>query len=50
MEGYVASHPKDALGVHRYDLAELGLDGGALAERFGGYVERYGVATEGTTA
>jgi hypothetical protein len=46
MAAYVAAHPKDSLGVHGYDLAEYGLDRGALEERFSGYVERYGVAAE----
>jgi hypothetical protein len=46
MVRYVASHPKDALGVHRYDLAECGLDGGELAERFSAYARRYDVAVD----
>ncbi|HEX4492405.1 MAG TPA: sulfotransferase [Acidimicrobiia bacterium] len=48
MEAYVAAHPKDALGVHRYDLAAYGLDAGAISERFAGYVARYGVPTAST--
>ncbi len=43
MATYVAAHPKDSLGVHRYDLSEFGLDAAELAERFSGYTERYGV-------
>ncbi len=43
---YVADHPKDGLGVHTYDLSEFGLERDQIAERFAGYVERYGVATE----
>lgn len=43
---YVAAHPKGALGTHRYDLAEYGLDAAALGERFADYVERYGVVPE----
>jgi Sulfotransferase family len=43
---YAAAHPKDHLGRHRYDLAQFGLDGGELADRFAGYVERYGVERE----
>jgi hypothetical protein len=45
MSAYAAAHPKDALGVHDYDLAEFGLDGAALAERFSQYVDRYEVPT-----
>jgi hypothetical protein len=43
---YVEARPKGAFGVHGYDLDDLGLDGGELAERFAGYVERYGIPTE----
>lgn len=43
---YVASHPKGRFGTHKYDFAELGLDAGALAERFSGYVARHGVPRE----
>jgi hypothetical protein len=43
---YAEAHPKDQLGVHRYDLAEFGLDAGELAERFAGYIDRYDVAVE----
>lgn len=45
MAQYVAAHPKDSLGVHGYDLAEFGLDGAELAERFSDYVTRYDVLT-----
>jgi hypothetical protein len=45
MESYVAAHPKDALGVHRYDLAAYGLDADAIASRFAGYTARYDVPT-----
>jgi hypothetical protein len=47
---YAAAHPKDRFGTHRYDLGQFGLDPGELAERFAGYVERYGVATESAAA
>jgi Sulfotransferase family len=43
---YVNSHPKTEFGTHGYDLAEFGLDAGELAERFAGYVDRYGIAVE----
>jgi hypothetical protein len=46
MTAYVAAHPKDSLGVHGYDLTELGLDPAELAERFAGYVDRYAVPEE----
>jgi len=43
---YVNAHPKGKFGTHGYDLAEYGLEAGELAERFAGYVDRYGVAVE----
>jgi hypothetical protein len=43
---HVAANPKGKFGTHRYDLAEFGLDAGAIAERFAGYVERYDVVLE----
>jgi hypothetical protein len=46
MAAYVNAHPKTEFGTHGYDLAEFGLDGGELAERFAGYVDRYDVAVE----
>ena len=41
-----AAHPKGQFGAHRYDVAEFGLDAGELAERFGGYIDRYDVPRE----
>jgi hypothetical protein len=46
MTAHVESHPKGRFGQHRYDLAEFGLDGAAIAERFRGYVQRYGIPLE----
>lgn len=46
MTAHVASHPKGRFGHHNYDLAQFGLDGGALAERFRGYVQRYDIPLE----
>jgi hypothetical protein len=46
MREHVESHPKGRFGRHGYDLAEFGLDGGALAERFRPYVDRYGLPLE----
>jgi Sulfotransferase family len=43
---YVSAHPKGKFGTHGYDLTEFGLDPGELAERFSGYVDRYGIAVE----
>lgn len=43
---YVDSHPKGQFGTHGYDLAEYGLDVGALTERFAAYAERYDIPTE----
>jgi hypothetical protein len=45
MTRYAAAHPKDALGVHDYDLSEYGLDAAELSRRFSGYVDRYAVPT-----
>jgi hypothetical protein len=46
MAEHVASHPKGRFGHHGYDLAEFGLDGGALRERFAGYVAAYDIPLE----
>ncbi|HEY4333158.1 MAG TPA: sulfotransferase [Ilumatobacteraceae bacterium] len=46
MRAHVESHPKGRFGHHGYDLAEFGLDGGQLRERFAGYVADYGITLE----
>ena len=46
MESYLAANPKGKFGTHHYDLAEFGLDEGAIRERFAGYIERYDVELE----
>jgi hypothetical protein len=46
MSTYVESNPKGKFGAHGYDLAEFGLDGDELTERFADYVARYDVPTE----
>jgi hypothetical protein len=46
MSAYVQAHGKGSFGTHRYDLASYGLEAGALAERFAGYRERYGIEVE----
>ncbi len=43
---YGDAHPKGALGSHRYDVTEFGLDPAVLTERFAGYITRYEVPTE----
>ena len=50
MAAYVSSHPQGEFGRHRYQLDELGLDAGELADRFAGYVSTYGVARESAKA
>jgi hypothetical protein len=46
MTAYVDAHPKGKFGVHGYDLAEFGLNGSELAERFARYVDRYDIPIE----
>ncbi len=46
IQDYVTAHPKGEFGAHRYDLADLGLDGPALSERFAGYRETYDIPEE----
>ncbi len=46
MTAHVESHPKGRFGRHGYDLAEFGLDGGALTERFARYVARHDIPLE----
>ncbi len=46
MRAHVESNRKGRFGEHGYDLAEFGLDAGAIAERFAGYVERYDIPLE----
>jgi len=41
MRGYLAEAPKDKYGVHRYSLAEFGLDADEERERYRAYCERY---------
>ena len=47
---YTDTHPKNLFGSHQYDPAAFGLDASELAERFAGYIERYGVALESTSS
>ena len=46
MADHVASRPQGKFGKHSYDLAEFGLDGPALRERFAGYVADYDIPLE----
>jgi hypothetical protein len=46
MRTHVESNRKGRFGTHGYDLAEFGLDAGAIAERFAGYVDRYDIPLE----
>jgi len=46
MTQHLESHPKGKFGRHAYDLPEFGLNAGAIRERFGRYVERYGIPLE----
>jgi hypothetical protein len=46
MRGYLAAHPRDEFGAHRYSLEMFGLDAAAVARRFGRYSERFGVEAE----
>jgi hypothetical protein len=46
ISAYADTHPKGQFGVHRYDLAELGLNPGELNERFAEYVDRFDIPEE----
>lgn len=46
METYLARHPKDEFGVHRYGLADFALDADEVNAAFKGYRERFGVEAE----
>ncbi len=39
MAEHLARHPRGEFGGHRYDVAQFGLDEGALRERFQGYID-----------
>ena len=44
MRRFLAAHPKDKHGAHRYALADAGLDVAAERTRYAGYQERYGIS------
>jgi Sulfotransferase family len=47
MDLYMAEHPPGEHGRHRYRLEELGLDAGAIDERFARYTERFDLGRSG---
>ncbi len=47
MRDFIASHPKERHGVHRYTLQEFGLDPERERERYRFYQDYFGVASEG---
>ena len=46
MRSFLAEHPADPHGGHRYRFADTGLDAGALRERAQSYQDFFGVASE----
>ena len=46
MHLYLERHPRDEFGTHRYSLEAFGLDEAVVNERFKGYRERFGIASE----
>lgn len=44
MQAYLQRMPRGGYGVHRYSLAEFGLDAAHLRERFSRYIDVFGVA------
>ena len=50
MRRYLAGNPGDKHGAHRYTFALSGLDLEAERSRFAAYQERFGIASEPTSA
>ena len=46
MQRFLARHPKDRYGAHRYSLSTFGLDARDLRPRFKTYCERFGLEPE----
>jgi Sulfotransferase family len=46
MRDYLARHPRDEFGSHRYSLAAFGLDEASVNAAYKGYRERFGVEPE----
>ncbi len=44
MRAYAADDPRRGFGAHEYRAGDLGIDEAAVAERFEGYTERFGLA------
>jgi hypothetical protein len=48
MQAWHAANPRGQHGVHRYSLADFGLDATREATRFAEYRERFGIRTAET--
>ena len=46
MQAYLARHPKDEFGTHRYSLEDFSLDADEVDAAFKGYRERFGIEAE----
>jgi hypothetical protein len=46
MQAYLARHPKDEFGAHRYSLEDFALDADEVDAAFKGYRERFGIEAE----
>jgi hypothetical protein len=46
MLAFIAANPKNKHGVHKYSLAQYGLDRAQELERFRRYCERFGIAVQ----
>lgn len=46
MRGYLARHPRDEFGAHRYTLEAFGLDEEEVSRAFKGYREHFGIEPE----
>jgi len=47
---WVAHHPANKHGTHRYDLAQFGLTGADIEKLYGDYHEQYGIKPEAASA
>ena len=50
MRRWLAEHPQDKHGVHRYRLEEFGLTNDAIDVRFAKYSTRFGLDPDATSA
>jgi hypothetical protein len=46
MRRFLAAHPSDEHGAHRYTLEDAGLDAAAERERYAAYQQRFGIQSE----